>query len=116
MKEIKGSMSHLMDECDALLRVPHAYALRLLVYKEPARKRIGKKYSLNFIRFKTIILYFRAWTHVSTCYFRANGPCSSPVLTVFFILLSFVFCLFSFFLNFSYIFVTKFNNKNLKKV
>ena len=38
-----------MDECDALLRAPYAYALRILVYKEPARTRIGKKYSLNII-------------------------------------------------------------------
>ena len=30
---IKGSMSHLMDGCDTLLRVPHAYALRISVYK-----------------------------------------------------------------------------------
>ena len=44
-RKIKGSMSHLMDERDALLRVPHAYSLGILVYKEPARKRIGKKYS-----------------------------------------------------------------------
>ena len=86
-------MSHLMDECDVLLRVPHAYALRILVYKEPARKGIGKKYSLNIIWFKTLILYFRAWTHVRTYYFRANGPSSSPVLTVFLF-----YCLFFFFL------------------
>ena len=71
-----------MDECDALLRVPHAYTLRILVYKEPARKRIRKKYSLNLIWFKTLILYFRAWTHVSTYYFHVNGPSTSPVLTV----------------------------------
>ena len=36
-----------MDECEALLTVPHAYALRILVYKGPARKKIGKKYSLT---------------------------------------------------------------------
>ena len=95
--EIKGSMSHLMDECDTLLRVPHAYTLRILVYKEPTRKRIGKKYSLNLLWFKTLILYFRVWTHVNTYYFRVNGHSSSPVLNVFFLF----YCLFSFsfFLN-----------------
>ena len=66
-------MNHLMDQCDALLnRVPHACALRILVYKEPARKSIGKKYSLNLIWFKMLILYFRAWTRVSTYYFRVR--------------------------------------------
>ena len=75
-----------MDECDALLRVPYAYALRILVYKEPARKRIGEKYSLNLIWFKTLILYFRVWTPVRTYYFRVNGPSSSPVLTVIYLI------------------------------
>ena len=83
-----------MDECDALLRVPHAYALRILVYKEPARKRIGEKYSLNLIWFKTLILYFRAWIHVSTYYFRVNGPSSSSVLTVFYFTVFFLFLFF----------------------
>ena len=44
-------MSHLMDECDALLRVSNAYALRIWVYKSPARERV---LNLNIMWFKTL--------------------------------------------------------------
>ena len=47
-----------MDGCDALLRVPYAYALTILVYKEPARERVWKKYSLNILWFKTLFYPF----------------------------------------------------------
>ena len=36
----QDSMSHLMDGCDALLKVPHAYALRILVYTKSACERV----------------------------------------------------------------------------